>query len=284
MAAALSAGYLAVYPHRRTMAASLDAHLRAVLHLEGYVWAIQVDGQPVGMASVSPLPGLPGLFALDGFIAPEWQRQGLGSQLLQRVVENLRGTAVRQISHAVTGQSSPAAAFLQRHQFTLSNEQWLLVKQDLADCGLPVHPDVTWGVMSRVQAIAQFCQLYDQSFKTLPWYQPYTTHEVAAELVAARDLLFLRRGAESIGFAWLRWPEKNVGQIEPMGIVAGEQGKGYGRCLLNVALHQLAQRGARRAQIGAWANNDTAVALYQSVGFRHQETITYLAYNINRKP
>ena len=288
MATALSASYLTVYPHRPGMAASLDAHLRAILHLEGYVWVILANGKPVGMASVAPLPGLPGMFELDGFIAPQWQRQGLGSQLLRRVMDELPGTAVHQISHAVTDIHSPAAQFLQHHHFAISNEEWLLVKQDLADCEPPAHPDLTWGTLSRVQAVAKFCELYDRSFKSLPWYQPYTTHEVAAELTAARDLLFLRRGAEFIGFAWLRWPEKTVGQIEPIGIVAGEQRKGYGRYLLAAALHQFAQRGAKRAQIGAWATNQTAIRLYESMGFRHQETVTYLAYDlpvsiVNRK-
>ena len=262
-------------------ARSLDGRLRAIVQEDGRVWVIFAAGQPVGMASVAPLSGLPGLYELDGFIAPAWQRRGLGSHLLQQVMADLQGTTVRQISHAFADLQSPAAQFLRRHNFTIEHEEWLLTKDNLADCLPPTNrSDLSWDTLPYAQVGRLFCRLYDASFRDFPWYQPYSETEVSAELAAARDVLFLRRGAAPIGFAWLRWPEKGLGQIEPLGIVAEEQGKGYGRYLLTVALHQLAQRGATQAQIGTWVANETAVALYQSVGFRHQETITYLACTV----
>ena len=262
-------------------ARSLDGRLRAIVQEDGRVWVIFAAGQPVGMASVAPLPGLPGLYELDGFIAPAWQRRGLGSHLLQQVLADLQGTAVRQISRAFADLQSPAAQFLRRHNFTIEHEEWLLTKDNLADCLPPANrSDLSWDTLPHAQASRLFCRLYDASFRAFPWYQPYSETEMSAELAAARDVLFLRRGGTPIGFVWLRWPEKSLGQIEPMGIVAEEQGKGYGRYLLTLALYHLARRGAQRAQIGVWAANRTAVALYESVGFRHQETVAFLAYDI----
>ena len=279
-AGALSAGWRAAQPEQSQTARELDNRCRALLQMNGRIWTLLVNGQAAGLALAGPVPGLPGLFELDGFVAPDWQRRGLGSRLLARVKADMAGTAVGQLSHAVTDMDSPAARFLRQNDFAVEHEEWLLRKPDLSPVAPPPHPELTWGTLPRAQAIHQFCALYDRSFAPFPWYQPYTAPEAAAELAEAHDLLFLRRGAAFIGFAWLRWPDEGVGQIEPLGIVAGEQGKGYGRFLLNVALHQLAERGATQAQIGTWVENETAVALYQSVGFRHQETITYLACTV----
>ena len=287
-AAALSAGWRAAQPEHSQTARELDNRCRALLQMNGRIWTLLVNGQAAGMALAGPVPGLPSLFELDGFVAPAWQRRGWGGRLLARVKADMAavggasvgGTAVDQLSHAVTDMDSPAAHFLRQNGFAVEHEEWLLLKPDLTPGAPPSHPELTWGTLPRAPAIHQFCALYDRSFAPFPWYQPYTAPEAAAELAEARDLLFLRRGAVFIGFAWLRWPDEGVGQIEPMGIVAGEQGQGYGRYLLNVALHQLAQRGATQAQIGTWVENETAVALYQSVGFRHQETITYLACTV----
>jgi len=279
-AAALSAGWRAAQPEQSLTARELDNRCRALLQLDGRIWVVTAAGQAVGMALAAPLPGLPGLCELDGFIAPAWQRRGWGGQLLLHAKRDLQGTAVRQLTHAITDRQSAAAQFLFKHHFAVEHEEWLLTMPQLTASPPPVVPGLTWGTLPRAQALTRFCELYDRAFAGFPWYQPYTPSEVAAELVAAHDLLFLQRDGALIGAAWLRWPEPNLGQIEPMGIVAEEQGKGYGRYLLALALHQLAERGARRAQIGTWAQNKTAVSLYQSVGFRQQETITYLACDL----
>lgn len=288
LAAGLSAAWRAAQPEFDLSARELDNRCRAVWQANGRLWVLFAGRQAVGLALAAPVPGLPGLFELDGFVAPKWQRRGLGSRALQQVLRDVRGTAVRQLSHPVTDLGSPAARFLLKHQFAVEHVEWLLARPVLPVSQPPADVDVTWMTLSRAEAITQFCRLHQQSFVPFPWYQPYTAEEVAAELADAGDLLFLRRAGVLLGFAWLRWPEEGVGQIEPMGIVAGEQGKGYGRFLLQVALQQLAQRGAHTARIGTWAQNETAVALYQSMGFRHQESITYLAYDleasiVNRK-
>ncbi|MCP4425482.1 MAG: GNAT family N-acetyltransferase, partial [Chloroflexi bacterium] len=132
---------------------------------------------------------------------------------------------------------------------------------------------------SRTEAMRHFRALYDQSFGPAPWYQPYSADEVDATLENPADILFLFKDDASIGFAWL---QKEA--IEPIGIVPGERGRGYGRFLLLAALHKLKQRGAAQAQIGVWRENETAVSLYQSFGFQHQKTLAYLALAVPFPP
>lgn len=246
-----------------------------VLGADGRIWVItNADEDPIGYALTAPIPGLPGQIELDGGILPAWQRQGYGSALLQHVRQHAGPV---HLSYCVASLDSPAAHFLQRRGFTVEHEEWVLGRPSLNEL-LPI-PERSDGhcapFVNRRRAIHTFCALYDASFAAHPWYQPYTAAEVDATLVAAQDILFLRRDDIPIGFAWLHIHD-GVGEIEPFGIVDGWQGLGYGRFLLTAVLHQLAQRGATTAQIGAWHNNHPALHLYQSLGFQHHHTQTYL--------
>jgi ribosomal protein S18 acetylase RimI-like enzyme len=118
----------------------------------------------------------------------------------------------------------------------------------------------------------------------LPWYQPYTSAgEVTAELSDPADLLFLLDGEKTAGFAWLRMPEPNVGEIEPFGLLPVYQGQGLGVAFLTAAVQRLAAKGAKQVRIGAWQPNERAIRLYQRLGFKHINTQTYLAYNYDHK-
>jgi ribosomal protein S18 acetylase RimI-like enzyme len=130
------------------------------------------------------------------------------------------------------------------------------------------------------RTIRLFCQLYAESFAGLPWFQPYSENEVAATLAEPEDIIFLFLGGLPIGFVWTRHSDEGFGEIEPLGIVKPYQGEGHGRALLIAALHELARRGARRVTIGAWRDNQRAVRLYESLGFRQARIFTYLALNL----
>lgn len=235
-----------------------------------HLWLVEDEGQVVGYTAVSPVPGLPGVYNLEGGILPAHRRQGLGSRLLQHVLHEAPALNVRQLSYCVTDLVNPAAYFLRHHNFFVEHEEWLMHLSPLPlrppapqpDCQIQPHP----------APVPLFRQLYDQSFGGTPWYQPYSEEEVENTLENPEDILFLLRDAQPIGFAWLQ-----EAAIEPIGIVREEWGKGYGRALLLAALHELQQRGKTQAKIGVWRSNQAAIHLYQSVGFQHQQTLTYLA-------
>jgi ribosomal protein S18 acetylase RimI-like enzyme len=165
--------------------------------------------------------------------------------------------------------------------FLSSTSRQRCVLEDLSNLPpLPVWPRLTVRTLPRATAVALFCRLYDHSFGPWPWYQPYTPAEVAATLARARDLLFLHLEEEPIGFAWLQ-QDSQAGIIEPFGVAPAQQGRGYGRYLLIAALHTLAARGVTAVQIGAWEQNQTALRLYRSLGFRPHAALTYLTRNVN---
>ena len=253
---------------------------------DGRIWVMISDGgTPVGYASVIPIPGLPGLVELDGGIAPDQRRQGWGSQLLHRVLNDLRGTDIRRVSYCVPSLDMPTALFLVRHGFEIEHEEWVLRRPDLLalpPVGLRPLTQFTTSPSDH-EAARQFCQLYETSFGGRPWYQPFSLTEALAALHDPTDILFLVHDNIPIGFAWLEVDETDMGIIEPMGIMRGYQGQGYGRYLLIGALHRLAQRGAAQAQLGLWRSNESALHLYQSLAFQHHRTLIYLAVDVKHE-
>ncbi|MEW5989562.1 MAG: GNAT family N-acetyltransferase, partial [Chloroflexota bacterium] len=80
-------------------------------------WVMMREGRRLGYATAAPVPGLPGLLALDGFIDPAWRRRGLGGRLLAHVLAALKQTHNHQVAHPVASLDSPAARFLLKHGF-----------------------------------------------------------------------------------------------------------------------------------------------------------------------
>lgn len=249
------------------------------IHLDTHdqTWVIE-DGQILGVLSVTAVPGLPSVLDLAGGVHPDFRRQGVGSALWTAVRPQLPALGARQLSRPVTNLTSPAAQFLLRHRFYREHEEWLLHFPHLQTCklaNLPPSPKNLAIHPLPPSPFHLFLTLYAQSFGGTPWYQPYTAEELAASLADPADILFLYKDGRAIGFAWLQG-----NMIEPIGIVKGEQGQGYGRILLQATLQELKNRGKTKAVIGVWQQNETAVHLYQSLGFQHHQTITYLAYNL----
>lgn len=248
----------------------------------GRAWIMSRGQAIAGYASIMPAPGLPGLYDLDGFIAPAYRRRGLASHLLATVVERLAGGPVRQLSYPSPNVESPAARFLLKNGFFIEHEERRLVLDDLSSLpAVDLERGFSLLTLARRQAIVHFRQLYQASFSGLAWYQPYEDdREVARDLEDAGDLLFLARGRRPIGFLWLRWLDLGSAEIEPVGLLPAYRGRGLGRQLVLAGLRRAAGQGAERVWVGAWLSNTVALALYRQLGFRTAESKLYLAYDL----
>jgi ribosomal protein S18 acetylase RimI-like enzyme len=263
-------------------APSLDDYLAGVLARDGRIWNLFSGDLLVGYAQIDALPGLDGQYDLSGCIATEARHQGLASHLLGRILADLKGSTVKQISHPVKSLVSEAAQFLLSQDFFIGHQELVMELPALSQPALTRLPAPFYLQTNPASlAISYFRQLYDDSFSGRPWYQPYLTDdEVSQELAGPADLLFLMHDGQPVGFAWLRWPEIDKAQIEPIGLAVLFQGRGLGHALLSAVLDQAFQQGARSVSLGVWLDNKAALHLYQKVGFQSSFTITYLAYNI----
>lgn len=263
---------------------SARRHLREAAQQGGHGWVAWMGDQPVGFLAATPVPGLAGVFDLHAYVTPALRRRGIGSRLHRTALDRLAAAGARQLSHGVESLDSPAARFLRSHDFYLEHEEWRMERPDLDHLPpLRLPPGCRHQTYDRAQAIARFRALYDRSFASTPWYQPYAAADVEAELHDPADILFLICQDEAVGFVWMRLkssPAGKVGEIEPIGVADDAKGRGYGRALLIVALHRLAQRGAQRARLGVWRDNENALGLYRWAGFRRIGSLYYLAHDL----
>ncbi|GJM42278.1 MAG: hypothetical protein DHS20C20_25600 [Ardenticatenaceae bacterium] len=249
----------------------------------GRFWTITQQNEPIGYATLLPLPGLPNLFELTGGVAPQFQRQGAGSFLWQAMRDDLQGTAVHQISHTVDDLDTPAAHFLRHHQFELAHEEWTLQLANLPAAHVaPAKMEAKLNKLDRATAVRTLPTLYNRSFAHTAWHQPYSPDEVASTWQPTDELWTLSNSNKPIGFAWLHFPTPQKAEIEPIGIVKEMQGMGYGRFLLTSLLQTLQTRGFQTVSLGVWASNETAVHLYKSVGFRHVSSNFSLTYTLDQ--
>jgi mycothiol synthase len=287
-APALTAGHNAIYPERPTTADAFHRHLMGIKRDGGRIWVCGERKSAVGYAAVIPVPGLDGIVELEGFINPAHQGQGLGGRLLTHLLRELEQGDTRQVSHAVEALDTAAARFLRLHRFYVEHEEWImtLAGNRLTDLTQPSDVALPTGchlqTYPRASAIRHFCSLYERTFGSRPWYQPYTPAEVATALERASDILFLVEGEAPIGFVWLRWPAADKGEIEPMGVLEPYQGQGFGRYLLRAGLQQLAQRGVSQVELGVWQQNQAAIRLYRRVGFKYSHSLFYLATDLKQ--
>lgn len=259
-----------------------EDYLAGVLARDGRIWTQFIDDQLVGFALIDPVPALNGLYELQGRIAAKVRRQGLGRQLLGWLLADLKGSPVKQIGHPVNSLTSEAALFLLSQGFFIEHQEIRMVLPSLSHLPPARLPAGFYlQTFSTPLAISLFRQLYEDSFRKLPWYQPYLSdQEVSTSLADSADLLFLMHGDRPVGLAWLRWPVNDSAQIEPFGLIALYQGRGLSRPFLRTILNQAKERGARQVILGVWQDNKAAIHLYQKAGFRPTFTTTYLAHNI----
>lgn len=276
-----AAALLPLFPLAFPDGANTLRQVKELLNAAALLLVAEVNGAVVGFAAALPVPGLPDQVDLGGAVAIGWQRQGIGSALLKALVEEGRRQGFRTITYALDDSQDPSAPFLHQCGFTLHHEEWELFRS--GDLAVPVgHLPDGWERRRGVgdAAAPLFRQLYDASFGPHPWFQPYSDEELH-HLFRQQGLPhFLWQGEQPVGFIWA-WVDDGIGIVEPVGVIPSHQGRGLGRQLLLLALHDFQQQAVSQVKIGAWRENAAALHLYQSLGFRHTHTITHLQLSID---
>lgn len=245
-----------------------------------WAWVIASGRRLAGFAVVDPLPGLPGIANLFGGIVPARQRQGLGTRLLRHVQAEAKSNGIRLLSSRFADLEEEPAAFLLRRGFFVEHEECLIELAETVELPPAPHsPTVDLVTYPPEKAISLFLRVYEDSFSGRPWSQPYTEAEVASALARPEDLLFAEVGGKPVGVVWHETLPDDRGQVEPLGVAPEWQGRGLGRRLLLVALHDLRRRGAKVIEIGLWRDNTAAYNLYSSLGFAEVGRWHFLAFD-----
>lgn len=255
----------------RDDALPVDSYAERLEASGGGLWVVweEATDVAVALAEIEGLPGLPELFELGGGVSQVWRRRGVGRFFWGELRESLPAAGIHHLEVAVP--TPGAQTFLEVLGFWEGHRELSLRLPLAAPAGLKA-PDagLTLRTLPAPEAIGTLRALYEGSFAGHPWHQPYEDDAAVAEwLQAAADILFLCFAEEPIGFVWLQpQGDGRTVQLEPVGLLPAWQGRGWGRYLLLAALAEAYRRGFRIAEIGVWAENEVALGLYRSVGFR----------------
>ena len=149
--------------------------------------------------------------------------------------------------------------------------------------GRLVMSDVEMREFAGAEDAAAFCALNEE------WISRYFVLEErdreqlrSPETMLARGgrILMARRQGEVVGCVALIPMDDGVLELSKMAVAPAMRGQGIGRAILLHAIAQARAMGARQLFLGSSTKLVSAVALYESAGFRHVDpaTLPKLAY------
>ena len=239
-------------------------------------WVL-VDPMPVGFTAIDSVPGLPHLADLYLYILPSQREMGYGRKLLEHSIREATERGYKQLSTIVENEQSLFAGFMKAQNFYTEHVEVTLKAEIPAHCPPTLETLVT---LPDDVTYSHLRKLYDDSFGATKWYQPFASdHDVYKGIEPDHVIYYLKEGQEVIGFALVEYSEGQA-EIEPFGIVASKQGRGFGRILLKALFHEFSRKNITHVELSTWSNNLPALALYQSFGFEGQSTRTFLAYDL----
>ena len=267
--------------------ASLDA-LRTVpehpdMHPSHNLFFAEAAGQVVGYAELWRSPERTrGVGRV--LVHPQWRRRRLGTELLQRISQRARVSGANRLDVGVAAQSEGAQRFLEARGFRAVHYSWHMQLPDVTAAPAPRSP-VGYQRRSFVpsQDEPTSAQIENASFQDEWEFMPVPVGEiegfVRSPSFRADGVIYALHQGQVMGECWT-WIDRD--SMEQTGGPRGDawclcvhpehRGRGLGRALLLSSVHWLRRQGMTCAGLCVDGANERARRLYESVGFRTQQT------------
>jgi ribosomal protein S18 acetylase RimI-like enzyme len=233
-------------------------HAEDVLAWEG--------GELVGFAGLYG-PGPPQI-ELAGMVDPAHRRCGIGGRLLEAALALSVIAGAREPLLIVPRQSAGGRALADRHDARLDHSEFALVLRREPTDG-PRDPRLSMRIAER-RDVPAIMALMSSGFGFAP---PDTAERMAAEGV--RSFVFEREG-RVIGTLRAQLDDETAG-VYGFAVDPHWRGQGIGRDALRRTCRELRERGARTVGLEVEVENDRALNLYTSLGFKPVITEDYWA-------
>ena len=110
----------------------------------------------------------------------------------------------------------------------------------------------------------------DRYFRVEPVDEPVLDDPATHIIGHGGAVLYLVQDDTVLGTAALKHQGDGVFELTKMAVTAAAQGQGFGRRLLCAAIDRFHETGGRRLYLESNSRLATALALYESAGFRHE--------------
>lgn len=210
-------------------------------------------------------------------VHPEHRRLGIGTALVERVIEHARSQDAARLDLWAYNDSEASRRFAQT--FALDETRRLLHMH--RHPGEPPHLPVRRGARVRpFRTSAEdetIVELNDHIFAAHPEQGKWTLEDFRVRKQRPwfnpQDLLILEVEGDLAGFCWMKVEERGtegrVGEIYVIGTAPEYQGRGLGRFLLSEALQHLSTRDVNAVAVYVDESNTAAVRLYEAFEFHH---------------
>ena len=244
-------------------------------------FVVDGDGRLEGLTLVVPEPAL-GRVIVEGSVRPDARGRGHGRALLAAALDHGCALGAR-IAHAsALPDQTDALGLFQAAGFEEVKRQWQM-RLDLGDFVLRDVDTSYETAEMRPGEESIMTTLQNAAFGESWGFAPNVPEEIAYRVrmagSAPGDVLFLRVAGEPAAYCWTRLEPTNdggaLGIIWMIGSDPAKRGLGLGRAMINESIRALADRGSDAIELTVYADNDPAVGLYRSVGFRHKHDIIW---------
>ena len=215
-------------------------------------------------------------------VRPKWRRNGIGRQLLDRLIQQATTLKTSHLAIDVTATNKDALRFLLSQGFRYRGDTWALLTPAGADFPAPVWPDgYTARSFDEVQDVSRLVEGSNAGFSDLWGHWENTPGLVNEELVADRLKHF-----DPAGIFIIYDPAGDVaGQcrttvanrdaapdrphiLDQPGIAPEHRSKGLYEAMVLMAARWLTRQDQRPIRLESWGDPAGTVAIYESLGFK----------------
>jgi mycothiol synthase len=208
-----------------------------------------------------------------GVVHRQWRGRGLGSKLVDRSEDRLRGLGATRIHQVTLAPDLAAGPLLERRGYREVRRFWEMTIELGDDPPAdPVLPEDLRIEPFSTELATAFHAALEEAFAEHWNYEPQPFEQWWERQVAKPDhdpsLWFLVRTGEDVVAATRNDPERSGGGwIGAIGVRPAWRGRGLAKALLLHSFREFHRRGKRRVGLGVDSENATgATTLYESIG------------------
>jgi mycothiol synthase len=212
-------------------------------------------------------------------VHPDYRNNGVGSALYAGYMRQAEEAGATQMSLEPNREATLLIEFLEKRGHKLERWFWemqLPARREVEPAKMPEGIVTRTFVRGRDEEL--LADVRNATFAEHFGFVPRTVEEMAYRTrqsdFFADGLFFAFDGDKVAGFCYTSRDEREwerrgetVGHIQLLGVMPGYRGRGLGRALLLEGVNYLRQF-VSLVELGVEGKNDTALALYESVGFK----------------
>lgn len=207
-------------------------------------------------------------------VAPESRRRGVGTVLVQRLIETAGHSVLRVWAH---GDEAAAGLLSERLGFARVRDLWQMRRRlDLPIAPPAYPPDVHVRTFEVGQDDEAWVRVNAAAFAGHPEQGALTVDDLRQRIAQPwfdpLGFFLAVRADELLGFHWTKVhpaePDHTaIGEVYAVGVSPQAQGLGLGRALTTTGLLHLRSRGLNDVLLYVDGDNTAAIAVYEKLGF-----------------